>query len=126
LYGPNGFFREFGGNAKDPEIEVTCEYETGALNKNQLTGNVVLNITNLGKKDYNIEVTDNAYKGKAVSKKISASGKERIVLDLTKSFGWYDFSIRVSNNNAYIKRYAGKVETGKETHTDPYMGRSFK
>ena len=124
LYGPNGFFREFGGSAKDPDIQVSCEYETNALNKNQLTGNVVLNVTNAGKRDYNIEITDNAYKEQAVTKKINASGKERIVLDLSKSFGWYDISVRVANNNAFIKRYAGKVETGKETHTDPYMGRS--
>ena len=45
-----------------------------------------------------------------------------IVLDLGKSFGWYDVSIGVQGAATFEKRYAGHVETGKASFTDPAMG----
>lgn len=126
LYGPNGFFREFMGSIHDPDLQVYCEYETNSLQKNQLTGNIILSIVNQSKsRSYNVAITDNAYKSKSVFKTINPSAKETIVLDLTKSFGWYDFFVRIQDNKIFLKRYAGKVETGKETSTDPLMSRSI-
>jgi phospholipase C len=125
VYGPNGFFREFMGNEHDPEIHIDCEYEADALQKNQLMGNIKLSIVNLNKNNtYNISITDNAYKGAPVSKSVKPSATEVVVLNLEKSFGWYDFSVGAENNSSFIKRFAGKVETGKETSTDPFMARS--
>ena len=46
VYGPNGFFREFMGNAKDPQLQIECEYQRNRLSKNRLTGNIELKITN--------------------------------------------------------------------------------
>ena len=127
LYGPNGFFREFTGNAQDPDIHVDCAYETDPSNKNQLTGNVVINIINLSKINaYDIEIKDNAYKAATVSKKIGPSKTEVVILDLSKSFSWYDFSVGVANKQGFVKRFAGRVETGKETSSDPFMGREVK
>ncbi|MEJ0105094.1 MAG: phospholipase domain-containing protein [Bacteroidota bacterium] len=37
VHGPNGFFREFNGNGKDPAIEILCNYEVSKLNTNKLT-----------------------------------------------------------------------------------------
>jgi len=125
LYGPNGFYREFAGNAQDPEIYIDCEYETDSSHKNQLTGNIKLTIVNLSKThSYNIEIIDKSYKANPVVKKINSSGKEVVILNLSKNFGWYDFSVGVKDNPDFTKRYAGRVETGKETFTDPFMGRS--
>jgi phospholipase C len=42
---------------------------------------------------------------------------------LSKSFGWYDFSLKIKGNELFEKRYAGHVETGKPAKTDPFMGR---
>ncbi|MFT4156244.1 phosphocholine-specific phospholipase C [Parafilimonas sp.] len=124
LYGPNGFFREFAGNAQDPDIHVDCAYQTDVANKNQLTGNLIVSIVNLSKiSAYDIEIEDNAYKAPPVSKKIGPSKTEVIALNLSKSFGWYDFSVGLPNKPGFIKRFAGRVETGKETYTDPFMGR---
>ena len=91
--------------------------------KNKLTGNVELKITNKGKNPLTLTVTDNAYKNNPVTKKIAASAEESIVLDLKKTSGWYDFSVAVKGNEVFAKRYAGRVETGKETISDPFMGR---
>ena len=123
IYGPNGFFREFTGNEKDPEIVIECQYQPGRLLKNQLTGNIELKVSNHDKNSVPILVTDNAYKNNPVSKKIPPSTEESIVMDLRKSSGWYDFTVIVKGNSTFSQRFAGRVETGKETSTDPFMGK---
>jgi phospholipase C len=123
VYGPNGFFREFQGNANDPDISIECGYQSSRLSKKSLTGNIELKVTNPDAgQALDVKITDNAYKQKPVFKKIS-TGEEIIVLNLKPSYGWYDFSIAVKGNPYFSRRFAGRVETGKETFTDPFMGR---
>lgn len=123
VYGPNGFFRECAGKADDPAIAIVCDYErTGKLIKNP-TGNITLNITSLHPgKSYTVEVKDNAYKNKPIKKTVTNASV--VVLNLGKSFGWYDFTVRVEGYNDFERRYAGHVETGKASHTDPFMGKA--
>lgn len=114
-YGPNGFFREYTGNAEDPSITIMCEYED--LN----TGNIALKLVNLNPdRQYAVEITDNAYKAKPISKVLTS--QTTIVLNLSKSFNWYDFSIRINGFNHFERRYAGRVETGNASYSDPAMG----
>lgn len=127
-YGPNGFFREFSGNAQDPAIEVQFDYERNRISKKKLTGNVELKLFNTSNdQSYTIEITDLAYKSNNLRKELKASTTDKapttLVLNLKQSFGWYDFSVRVTGNNTFEKRYAGRVETGKHGYSDPYMGR---
>jgi phospholipase C len=123
VYGPNGFLREFQGTKNDPDISIECGYQSSRLSKKTLTGNIELKISNLNAgKPLDIKITDNAYKQNPVYKKIN-TGEEIIVLNLKPSYGWYDFSIAVKGNPYFSRRFAGRVETGKETFTDPFMGR---
>jgi phospholipase C len=123
VYGPNGFLREFQGTKNDPDISIECGYQSSRLSKKTLTGNIELKISNLNAgKPLDIKITDNAYKQNPVYKKIN-TGEEIIVLNLKPSYGWYDFSIAVKGNPQFNRRFAGRVETGKETFTDPFMGR---
>jgi len=75
---------------------------------------------------YTIEVRDNAYKGANQVKILDAAGhsgdESEITLNLKPNFGWYDVSVKVSGNYVYEKRYAGRVETGKGSFSDPLMG----
>jgi phospholipase C len=126
IYGPNGFFREFKGNADDPQLDIFCLLNRDA--KNNLTGNIELSIINKDSPTrYMIEVRDNVYKSPTQTKMLNNDGSSGshagIVLNLSKSLGWYDFTIRVSGNNIFEKRYAGRVETGKTGVSDPAMGR---
>jgi phospholipase C len=120
-YGPNGFFREFAGNVDDPHLMVACDYE-GARKKN-CTGNVLLKINNHSSKSVDLEIRDNSYRRKPVSKKIKAGEEVTIPLELQGSHGWYDFTVAVKGSGKFLRRYAGKVETGKEGISDPAMGR---
>jgi phospholipase C len=100
------------------------DYQYNRLNKKMLTGNIELALDNLSTTDHTIEVTDNAYQSKPIKHILKASAKgDVLVIDLQKSYGWYDFSVKVSGNHSFTKRYAGRVETGKASYTDPYMGR---
>lgn len=116
VYGPNGFFREFTGNENDPSLDVRVSYERS-------TGNIILLVNNQDKQPQSIHVTDNSYKTPSVEKMIGAAGSVRIIINPGKSFGWYDFSLSIKGNSVFKKRYAGRVETGKESKTDPLMGR---
>jgi phospholipase C len=126
VYGPNGFFRELSGNAEDPDLSIICQYERPQKLIKKLSGNIELKILN--RKSSEIEIRDNAYKNKSIKKilaaNISSNGDgHTIILNLNKSFGWYDFSVLVKGYDHFERRYAGHVETGKESFTDPVMGR---
>ncbi|MEO5685030.1 MAG: phospholipase domain-containing protein [Chitinophagaceae bacterium] len=79
-----------------------------------------IKLVNLHKPNYTLEIIDNAYCG--APRTVLAQGSHSIVLNLLKSFGWYDFTVRIKGNPSFQKRYAGHVETGKESFTDPLMG----
>ncbi len=122
VHGPNGFFREFKGAANAPQLQVGCKYQQ-APGKAQLTGNLLLEIKNNNKESCTIQLTDNAYKTAARTQVLAAGETKTIVMELGKSHGWYDCSVRVKGNDVFEQRYAGRVETGKTSFTDPLMGR---
>ncbi|MBD1420180.1 phosphocholine-specific phospholipase C [Sphingobacterium chuzhouense] len=121
VYGPNGFYREFNGNQDDPEIVVECVYEKDASNPRKLTGNIQLVFQKIKNKDFNISIKDKSYGAQTINRKVRESDNQ-IVIDLHKSFGWYDFEIQIQGYKNYKQRYAGRVETGKRGYTDPVIG----
>ena len=121
-YGPNGFYREFKGNAQDPGIGVQFAYQTAAK---KATGNVVLTFWLIGTNmPLTVEVTDNSYKTgtKKMTIQQESFAPQTIQLDLIKNHNWYDFTIKVKGYADFEKRYAGRVETGQAGFTDPLMG----
>jgi phospholipase C len=127
IHGPNGFFREMSGSIEDPQLSIICEYERPEKLVKKLSGNIDLKISNDSGKPYEIEIRDNVYKNKVINKKVSANQSNgdayANILNLSKSLGWYDFSVFVKGFDKFERRYAGHVETGKASFTDPFMGR---
>ncbi len=123
VYGPNGFYREFKGNINDPSVEIGFDYQHQLTDSKHLTGNVVVVMTNTGHQPEAIEIIDHAYKTNHHRRVIAPNSKASIVINLEKSYGWYDFSIKTTSNTLFEKRYAGRVEAGKTSYTDPFMGR---
>jgi phospholipase C len=122
VYGPNGFFREFTGDAADQEIDIMCEYQRSLTNSKNLSGNIELKLHNLSAAQQIIEVTNHAYKVNNHKKALEAGSKTALVLNLVSSHNWYDFSVKVSGVQSFEKRYAGRVETGRPSYSDPQMG----
>ncbi|MCK7556018.1 DUF756 domain-containing protein [Chitinophaga sedimenti] len=46
---------------------------------------------------------------------------ETVNLPLSKSSGWYDFTVRIKGAQTFEQRFAGHVENGLESRTDPQM-----
>ncbi|MFA6087701.1 phosphocholine-specific phospholipase C [Mucilaginibacter sp.] len=122
VHGPNGFYREFIGDKSNPLIKITCSYERSKAGAGKLTGNLVVNIINNDSKPHHIVINDNSYKAGSIDRTIAANSKSAVVIDLAKSFQWYDISVKLNGNNTFEERFAGRVETGALTKTDPLMG----
>ncbi|MDB5211457.1 MAG: phospholipase phosphocholine-specific, partial [Sediminibacterium sp.] len=127
VYGPNGFSRAFMGNQQDPELAIACSYEHRSAGAKTLSGNIAIQLTNNGSEVLTIEIADNAYAtGKrtiVLSPSGTAKAKQTAIVNLQKSFGWYDLSVSVKGNEIYQQVFAGRVETGRPSKTDPLMGR---
>jgi phospholipase C len=123
VHGPNGFFRSFKGNKNDAAIDIFCSYPI-ARSAGKLTGSIALNFQSNDDLICNIEITDH-YTKISQTKQLDAHSRSPELFDLSKNYGWYEVSIKVKGNDAFEKRYAGKVETGKESFTDPMMGRTI-
>jgi phospholipase C len=114
VYGPNGFSRIFKGSETDPQLQVTV--------KHLANGKPEIKLENTGAQEYLVSISDNAYGNPAVNKKVNNKATVVVTPDTGKSFGWYDFTIKVQGNRNFEKRYTGRVEAGKPTKSDPAMG----
>lgn len=114
IYGPNGYFRHFSGNAGFMEATVSmgCDYKKGGIS--------VL-IGNKGKAMANFEITCNAYGYQPVSVQVNSGKKIAKNWLLEKSGNWYDFTVRQVGAEGFESRFAGRVETGKHSVSDPEM-----
>lgn len=123
VYGPNGFYRKFSGDVSQPKLETLLKYEAKDTSKKQLTGNVVLELQNTDTQNLQVEIEDLSYKTGIKVIDVPKGKTVTITLNLHKSHQWYDFSVRIKGKSTFERRYAGHVETGKESFTDPAMGR---
>ena len=118
VYGPNGFFRSFMGAAEGPMVQVRTAYER---EHSTPTGNVQVFLHNPGTQSVKVSVLDKSYKTGIVTKEVPAGREVAVVLKLKQSYGWYDFLVTADGAKA-AARYAGRVETGRSSFSDPLMG----
>ena len=121
VLGPNGFHRHFTGNAKtlaaagqpNPEVQVCYDIANGDL---------MLKLHNTGAAACSFSVVANAYVGNAAQTQSVAAGSEGALSWALKSSGyWYDFTVTVPALKGYTRRFAGRLETGKHSISDPAM-----
>jgi len=112
--GPNGFLREFSGSASDPGVQIQCEYRAGDLE---------LRIASHAGRPLTLAVKDHGYKSGGHSIVIEPGGNQVVALPLERSHHWYDFSVTVVGVDGFLRRFAGRVETGQPGFSDPVMGR---
>ena len=122
VQGPNGFFRHFTGDKNDAAIEVSCVYEQKYLSKPLLTGRLLLKIENNETEALTFTLKDNAYGKPAQTFKLKPNGKKEIIINPEKSNYWYDFTLQLNGNDTFTRQYAGHVETGNISTSDPFMG----
>ena len=114
-YGPNGFFREYGGDASDPEILLASGYSGGRL---------LLRIANLGAVPLELEITDHGYGAGILRRTFAPGADETLSFDLAATHHWHDLGVTVAGSPRFFRRFAGRVETGEHGMSDPLIGRN--
>lgn len=120
VYGPNGFFREFKG--REQALTITSTYKRNRLNGKILTGDLQVQISSKADVALTVEINDLSYGSGMITKNIEAGSTSLAILELTNSQGWYHFSMTMPGDEDYLAIYAGRVETGKASISDPAMG----
>jgi phospholipase C len=107
VLGPNGFHRRFVG--EDAGVELTARAKGGAL---------LVTVTNTQAKPrlVTIEAQGQA-PWRATFKGV---GTQSHAFPTTQ--GWYDLTARLDGEATWLRRLAGRVETGKDSISDPLMG----
>ncbi|HVT34382.1 MAG TPA: phospholipase C, phosphocholine-specific [Nevskiaceae bacterium] len=119
VLGPAGFHRRFQGNALPvsaalPEVRVCYDVANGDM---------CLTLTNSGTADCVFTVTANAYRSDGPwTYTVAAGTQAQPIWPLADSARWYDFSVGCDADASFLRRVAGRVETGKPSFSDPAIG----
>ncbi|MBS1746470.1 MAG: phospholipase C, phosphocholine-specific [Bacteroidetes bacterium] len=117
VYGPNGFYRMFKGDNKSL-LNVSVKYSTDM--KGFQNGDLEIGFQN-NNNAVTITIIDNAYKAATIKKQLPARSSQNITLNLKPNSGWYDFSVHADGGNAFEYKFAGHVETGRDSKSDPAL-----
>jgi len=109
--GPNGFFRKFGGNLASGSVDlaVTCTPDPSG---------VTLRITNNTAGTVPVDVAD-AYSGLG---EVGDPPSRRYGWDAflaVPNDNWYDLTVTTSDDGDFARQYAGHIENGKPSVSDP-------
>jgi phospholipase C len=120
VLGPNGFHRHFTGKLSDctermPLPEVLAGYDARR-------GDVLLELINAGSGSCTFELTPNAYFHHRESLSVAAHCRAKRQLSLGQSAHWYDVTASVIELPGFTRRFAGRVETGRDSYSDPALG----
>lgn len=120
VYGPNGFFREFTGQGKPNGVSIRCDEAV-----NRSSPELLIRLANRGAQSVTVELVSNAY-GYPTQRQVvrptgEQAGQATLKLPVAKSFGWYDVSVRIVGESAFGQRYAGRIETGLSSSSDPLL-----
>ncbi|MGW1680013.1 phosphocholine-specific phospholipase C [Saccharopolyspora sp. NPDC002376] len=106
LHGPNGFFRRYAG-------DTVKDAATVAVRRQGNSRTLVVTVT--APSGVTVQVED-AYRGAVPVK------GGRATLDTSSSGGWYDMTVSVPGT-AWIRTFAGHLEDGHPSTSDPALGR---
>lgn len=121
VYGPNGFYREFAGSATEPQVRIELEAAPQLIADESKLAVRLLATSGAVAQSHAISIHDNAYGADELRSTVPPAGESK--LSLRCPFGWYDFTVRLRGNEQYLRRYAGRIESGQPTITDPQIGR---
>jgi phospholipase C len=131
VHGPNGFVRRFAGtvaaaasqqgnqgndrnsgNGGTPAPEVTAHYDVA-------NGNLFLRFANTGGGVARLNVTDNAYGSRERNVLVPAGAHIEEAWVLASSHHWYDLTVTSNEDATFQRRFAGHIETGRPSISDP-------
>jgi phospholipase C len=118
VYGPNGFFRRAAGGltrtSANLEVRVIPELAGAAL---------VLVIQNLATWATTVSIT-NQYTKRLEHFHLAPRGRVEVPVLIETSFRWYDLIVTDGTDASFARHYAGHVENGFDSVSDPHIGKS--
>jgi len=121
VIGPNGFLRELGGVLGEAEAapEVELEYHPRRCE-------LELRAWNAGRAGAVIEVTSDGYRSqRPFSLQLGCDGDVVCrAWSVARSGDWYDFSVCCAARPSWLRRFAGRMETGRHGVSDPALRQS--
>jgi phospholipase C len=118
VHGPNGFFRGFKGGAGGQEAGLAIQALYGPRHDEQ---QIVLKLENRGSAPVDVTVADR-YSSRSTTLTLAPAGAKALQFSLERTRGWYDLAVTFQGDPEFEYRYAGHVENGKASISDPGMG----
>ncbi|MGJ7526963.1 phosphocholine-specific phospholipase C [Variovorax sp. GB1P17] len=120
VYGPNGFLNQFKGQLAAPS-DTAARPEARAC-YDVVNGHLVLTLSNAGKSACTFFVA-NGYDSKdSRSLVVQPDASVHDTWNLSASAQWFDVRITTDAQSGFLRRFAGHVETGRHSLTDPRIG----
>lgn len=122
VLGPNGYHREFTGNINElskgdhPEIEV--------FYKSRGQTEIFVRLHNHGRHPCTFTVESEAYRidGPREARVPPGAMRGELHWPVRDTGNWYDFTVTCSESASFRRRFAGRIETGEDSISDPAMG----
>jgi phospholipase C len=116
LHGPNGFYSHFRGavaGAAQPNLEAAISYDIAS-------GAIAIKLTNSGPVPCTVAIS-NSYTPSIGNKQVAVAAGATVpdTWPLNADSGWYDLSFSVTESPVFLRRFAGHMETGKPSISDP-------
>jgi phospholipase C len=118
IHGPNGFFREFSGDASDPAVGIVLRPAAAS------PGDAEIVLSPSGGVPVTVTLEDLSYGGRwseVVLDAAAGAAPATVNVPLAPSGGWYDLTVRVRGHEAFAQRFCGRIEDGREKSSDPAM-----
>jgi phospholipase C len=117
VLGPNGFHRHVAGQASNAALQASLRAGPGRRS-------IELGIVNPDKAARRIEVRPMAYESSMAVKTTTARPGRPSTLrwSVVETSGWYDLVVRDLADETYLRRFAGRLETGRDSVSDPALG----
>lgn len=119
VLGPNGFHRHVVG---DVRRAADAAWPEMLLRADRRAGELVLDLVNNGAQPCTFRLAANKYASNRIPEvRVPARSRSTMRLPLAASANWYDFSLRVDGLPGWLRRFAGHLENGLPSISDPAM-----
>ncbi|MFZ2868489.1 phosphocholine-specific phospholipase C [Zavarzinia sp.] len=121
VLGPNGFHRHYVGDVNEagkpgraiPEVDLSYDIGDQRLN---------ITLSNTGTRSCMLKIRANAYETFATTLRLEAGQKVTLRRELKDQDNWYDYTVIDHDEVGFTRRFAGRLETGADSVSDPAFG----
>jgi phospholipase C len=117
VHGPGGFFRGFVGATTGSGAGL--EVQASAAGEGEI---LTLTVVNRGSGPVSVSVLD-AYSGRVARRAVKGGDRFTRSWSVDETGGWYDLAVSADGDAGFGRRFAGHLENGQVSTSDPMLGR---